>query len=710
MASLRWTKWLVLLVHVLWASNIVAALPPPTYVYHVSAKKPGYMGRGELMGRGGLTLQRGTSLWGGGLSDYTNTAVRNNAGNILYAPLGYQEMRQALRAWADPASSQDHLRRLGGGLQPYLYTIRPGPSTVNGPQDGSFYQPIGWPLDQIQSYSRLPDIGGRPPDQQAIHDMSDEALDEYIGRLEWGSMSLDDECARAARAATRRLRRRLRRKNNPANQERIIDINEIMNVVEEANLCGSTDNPNPGPPPTGDQAAHPGPSTRGDCERISAEIVKGLTPDPDPAHWEVVAWQLVNVCDPSQSEEPVAGPSGLQQRCQEAVAKKLKPVIEKSKAQKRPVPEVIAQAQQAICSPSASDQAPESSSDEPPPKKSKDATERCNRDVSNVLGVSNDVGAAKEQAIFDYLFSSDDAPPRDLCLSAGVYEFFSAFPWDILDDQGQDEAALEAEPEQQQPGQEPQQDQDQDEQLGVQQWPDFLNQVWQHFHVDERSLVAYLDQNDGLSSLQQEHAPVYSLLQQTFPSLLSVLRQIAEAGLTFGSCLPGPPSSPKARATQGQKDELCAKVLAAIGESAKAPGSQQKENDKTPSTSPGTPPGASQDSTSSDVLKAIVAIGIPLAGAGLGAFAASAAGEGLLASSAASLGIDTAVGTAEGVEAAVLTVSYALPRTIPQVLTRALARVTRLGHRVANPLLRRITSDAVRAATRRAAESIPLLP
>ena len=107
------------------------------------------------------------------------------------------------------------------------------------------------------------------------------------------------------------------------------------------------------------------------------------------------------------------------------------------------------------------------------------------------------------------------------------------------------------EPEQQQPGQEPQQEQDQEEQLGVQQWPDFLNQVWQHFRVDERRLVAYLDRNDGLSSLQQEHAPIYSLLQQTFPSLLGVLRQIAEAGLTFGACLPGPPSSPKARATQG---------------------------------------------------------------------------------------------------------------------------------------------------------------
>ncbi|EFY96229.1 hypothetical protein X797_008439 [Metarhizium robertsii] len=697
MASLRWTKWLVLLVHVLWASNIVAALPPATYVYHVSAKKPS----GMVYGSGGIPRQQFKKT--DKLSDYINVCLRDSC-NRLFVPLGFQEVRQALRAWADPASSHDRMRNVPVGRPPILYAIRPGPSTVNGPEDGSFYQQEGWPIDQIPQYSRLPDIDGHPPSQQAIHDMSDEALDQYIGRLKWVSNS--ERCERAAAAATRRLLRN----NNPEDQQRMIDIDEIMNAVEEARLCGSTDNPNPGPPPTGDQAAHPGPSTRGDCERKSAEIVKGLTPDPDPARWEEVAGQLVNVCDPSQSEEPVAGPSGLQQRCQEAVAKKLKPVIEKSKAQKRPVPEVVAQAQQAICSPSASDQAQESSSDEPPPKKSKDATERCNRDVSNVLGVFDDVGAAKEQEIINYLLGSDHAPSRDLCFSAGVYEFFSAFPWDILDDQGQDEAALPAEPEQQQPGQEPQQEQDQEEQLGVQQWPDFLNQVWQHFRVDERRLVAYLDRNDGLSSLQQEHAPIYSLLQQTFPSLLGVLRQIAEAGLTFGACLPGPPSSPKARATQGKKDELCAKVLAAIGKSAKAPGSQQKENDKTPSTSPSAPPSAPQDDTSPSVLKAIAAIGIPLAGAGLGAFAASAAGEGLLASTAASLGIGAAVGTAEGVEGAVSTVTYSMPRTVTQVVTRALTRVSRLGHRVSNPLLRRITSDAIRAATRRAPESIPLLP
>lgn len=114
----------------------------------------------------------------------------------------------------------------------------------------------------------------------------------------------------------------------------------------------------------------------------------------------------------------------------------------------------------------------------------------------------------------------------------------------------------------------------------------------------------------------------------------------------------------------GKKDELCAKVLAAIGRSTKAPGSQQKENDKTPSTSPSTPPSAPQDNTSPSVLKTIAAIGIPLAGAGLGAFAASAAGEGLLASTAASFGIGAAVGTAEGVEGAVSTVAYSMPRTI----------------------------------------------
>lgn len=109
--------------------------------------------------------------------------------------------------------------------------------------------------------------------------MSDEELDQYIGRLDWVSNRI--YCEGAAGIAARRLR----------HQQRMIDINEIINTVEEVHLCGSTDNPNPGPPPTGDQAAHPGPSTRGDCERKSAEIIKGLTPDPDPARWEEVAWQ-----------------------------------------------------------------------------------------------------------------------------------------------------------------------------------------------------------------------------------------------------------------------------------------------------------------------------------------------------------------------------------------------------------------------------------
>lgn len=396
------------------------------FLFHVTGKTP------SRLSRGGIATQYGRSLkeW----NDYIRTDLRRDGSfHVLYAPLGYQEVRQALRAWADPASSAS---RLHVGNTPILYVIRSGPSTVNGPEDGSFYQPMGWPIDQIGWFSELPDIGGRPPSQQAIRDMPDEALDQYINTLDWTSNR------RFCKMAAARATRPLLRNNNPDDQQRMIG--EIASAAAEAHLCGNTDNPNPGPPPTGDQAAHPGPSTRGDCERKSAEIVKGLTPDSDPAHWEEVARQLVNVCDPSQSEEPVAGPSGLQQRCKEGVAKKLKPVIQKSKAQKRPAPEVIAEAQQAICSPSSSDQAPESSSDEPPPpKKSKDATERCNRDVSNVLGVFNNNEDAKVQEIYQYLFSSDDAR-RDLCRSAGVYEFFSDFPWEILDDQGEDEAALPA--------------------------------------------------------------------------------------------------------------------------------------------------------------------------------------------------------------------------------------------------------------------------
>ncbi|KID84954.1 hypothetical protein MGU_07921 [Metarhizium guizhouense ARSEF 977] len=156
-------------------------------------------------------------------------------------------------------------------------------------------------------------------------------------------------------------------------------------------------------------------------------------------------------------------------------------------------------------------------------------------------------------------------------------------------------------------------------------------------------------------------------------------------------------------------------VLAAIGESAKAPSSQQKENDKTSTASPSTPtdeaaPSVPQDNMSPEVLKFISAFGIPLAGAGLGAFIASAAGEALFASAAASLGIGAGVGTAQVVEGAVYKFVSSVPETLGPALRTALTRVSRLGHRVSNPLLRRITSSALRTATRQAAESIPLLP
>ncbi|KAF1739799.1 hypothetical protein CRV24_001735 [Beauveria bassiana] len=190
---------------------------------------------------------------------------------------------------------------------------------------------------------------------------------------------------------------------------------------------------------------------------------------------------------------------------------------------------------------------------------------------------------------------------------------------------------------------------------------------------------------------------------------------MARLGLCFSSCLSDKPASGR-RLKAREDQDVCDKVLAAIGQSAPS----DSQPDKTPSTTPGSQPGqdVSQDSKgnygpSGADTKLWLAIGIPasaFAAGGLSVFAASAEGTALLASAAAELGISTKIGSAsEAVTSVLGRTTSSLTQVTRQAVQRVVGRVSRLGHRVANPLLRQITSRALRSATERASEHIPLL-
>ncbi|KAM3500771.1 hypothetical protein MY11210_009465 [Beauveria gryllotalpidicola] len=443
------------------------------------------------------------------------------------------------------------------------------------------------------------------------------------------------------------------------------------------------------------------------CRDKSSSLLQTRFPQRDPGKVERTTRDLEAICERSMGGPPaerhggpnsVAGPSGL---CRSQAAKALEPVRAKSQGQKRPTQEVVSDVKGAVCT------APPSS------KKAKGTKEQCETSVQELLSVFSDVGGGD---IGNYL-SNPDEIAKDLCFEPGTFEYLSSFPWDS--DQaasGQDQALPSA-------GSTPQQ--------GQSSWPQFVQQVQQRFRVAEQQLREYIDA--GIQSLQRDHRDVYDLFVQSFPGILQLLEDMARLGLRFSSCLPDKPASRrrlKARADQ----DVCEKVLAAIGQSAPSgsqsdktpsttPGSPSGQEDSQDSTTPGSPPGQedSQDSKGKEGSSEAdtnlqrdywLAIGIPASAftVGLGAFAVSTDGTALLASAAVSLGISTEVGSsAEAVTSVLGRTTSSLTQVTRQAVQKVVGRVSRLGHRVANPLLRQITSRALRSATERASEHIPLL-
>ncbi|KAK9435847.1 deuterolysin metalloprotease [Metarhizium brunneum] len=367
--------------------------------------------------------------------------------------------------------------------------------------------------------------------------------------------------------------------------------------------------------------------------------------------------------DSPPTSEPVAGPSGL---CQQHVSKELEPTRAKSKGKKLLLSEVVRDVQQALCTARPADQ--------PPANKATDAT-RCNEGVSELLQVFDEVG---ENELSEYLTSEDIV--KDMCFEPSVHNNMPGFASD-QDSLNETQPPTEPAPE-----------------LDQNSWPRFVEQVQQQFNIAEQQLRTYLDA--GIQSLQQNYPQVYQLLERTFPLAINVLREMATAQIRFTSCLPDkPPSSRRLKARADQ--DVCKKVLAAIGQPAPA---GSPPNKTPPST---TPPSDQKDSEATTTLA--LAVGIPVT-AVTAAFFASGDGAALIASVAASLGISTEVGSvAEAVTSALSRVTSSLTQVTRQAVQRIIGRVSRLGHRVANPLLRQITSRALRSATARASERIPLL-
>ncbi|KFG84689.1 deuterolysin metalloprotease [Metarhizium anisopliae] len=367
--------------------------------------------------------------------------------------------------------------------------------------------------------------------------------------------------------------------------------------------------------------------------------------------------------DSPPTSEPVAGPSGL---CQQHVSKALEPTRAKSKGKILLLSEVVPDVQQALCTARPADQ--------PPANTATDAA-RCNEGVSELLQVFDEV---PENELSEYLTSEDIV--KDMCFEPSVHNNMPGF---AADQDGLNET---------QPPTEPAPELDQSS------WPRFVEQVQQQFNIAEQQLRTYLDA--GIQSLQQNYPQVYRLLERTFPLAINVLREMATAQIRFTSCLPDkPPSSRRLKARADQ--DVCKKVLAAIGQPAPA-GSPP---DKTPPST--TPPSEQKDSEDSTTLA--VAIGVPVTAVTV-AFFTTGDGAALIASVATSLGISTEVGSvAEAVTAALSRVTSSLTQVTRQAVQRIIGRVSRLGHRVANPLLRQITSRALRSATARASERIPLL-
>ncbi|KHN99760.1 uncharacterized protein MAM_02613 [Metarhizium album ARSEF 1941] len=262
----------------------------------------------------------------------------------------------------------------------------------------------------------------------------------------------------------------------------------------------------------------------------------------------------------------------------------------------------------------------------------------------------------------------------------------------------------------------------------MEEWYMFVDTICREQHMDEWQLSHHINQG-GRDALQQTGDPVYETLRR-FPGALSLLQswydieepplRCEHVNLMARGADRGQGTDTSApdqnlvdfckhvqAAARGSKN--CAKADDKDGKADRGDKDKDKDHQGSPSVSPPNQLAAHDSRHDKLTAEILGAIGLG-AIASLATFVATPAGEALFASLAASLGIGAEI------ESPAAATSQALSHTIGYLthvsrlaVQRAVAPFTRLNRQVAHPLLRRIVSRAVRAATERAAEHIPLL-
>ncbi|OAA34772.1 deuterolysin metalloprotease [Metarhizium rileyi] len=611
----------------------------------------------------------------------------------------HEDPIEAVRIWAEDYLR--HNRQTNGQAQ--LLTLRRGPFTEKYPQrPGAVYQPgIGWGVGQLVSVTIL-HRGDGLLDPHAVHEMSDQELNALL------ALTRRPHAEPGCMAAVRQLLRRPQDQND-------IDTKDAQAIRDEEVAAN-----------TMDYVCRPQQSEEGntrapkDCSVDSIRrqatgylqqsqqgtFLANLHADDlqllvdlcaDAAMQAESRPETSNTSHTSKPEpEPIAGPSGL---CRQRASEALKPVRAKFSRKRRPLSEIVDDLHQAICSRARGAAPDPADPDRPAPI---EATEVCIQAVDNIVGVFDEQEG--ERSLLEYVKRSDEFE-RDLCHEPGVSEYLLSPGLNTESDMKEPDAETQTETPPTSIGRE----------QARRQWRQFAQQAQQQFDVSEQQLRMYMD--NGPVFLVQNHPGIFGLLQQMYPALMDPWDELNRAGFHFTSCLPDDEnfSSRRMRA-RADHDDLCRKLLAAMVE-LDTPNSHDEQsstaNPGASSTREPPPKDVKAVSTSAAPSKAEtlieLAIGIPLVAGGLAALVLSPEGTALLVTIGEGLGITSEMSLGEGMATALAQLRGTLARAIRQAIQRVLARVSRFGHRVANPLLRQITSRALRSAAERAGEHIPLL-
>ncbi|TWU71824.1 hypothetical protein ED733_001755 [Metarhizium rileyi] len=671
-----------------------------------------------------------------GGTDYTYVAFP--AENMWSeVPLAYLDAMQAVRAWAElgaPSTSSSALdyRRA------HILAFRQVSGSRFGPR-GSVYQPgVGWPADQLLWVALLSQ-GDSHLTADAVRVMSDQELRSILAKLEWQrptSQRMEEE-GEQGRQRSREHTEKCRSVVGQTVQQLLqgttaADTSEEAHIREtlEERFCGWRDEAGGenmsdavcdemsagrlleytasgvAIAEVADRIRAKIPQLQSETARRLAELCAelhmidgGIDVDGTEYRWEPQPQpqpqpQTHGQTHDQQGGEPIAGPSGL---CRQRVSQALEPVRANlninSQAQKRPasVSSITRDVQQAICGREGSEPLPGDGADmdQPPPKKTSMTAQarRCSQDVAQILGI---VGRQGQTLLILYLDSPDEIV-NDLCFNENVSRVVVSLAYE---EEAPSVATVTA---------------------GFQPlWSRFALQVWHLFHFNEQELARNIDA--GLPALSQTHDGIHQLLLRDFPSLVPILQEMASQGISVAECVTAStdqrlnaralPSSP------GQVDDLCRMLLGARVNLEYS--SQAKAEESTSSTTEAVSPAnqlvpdkPKHDVNSGSLETKLIeaALGIAITGGGLAIFASSAEGGAVLSSLAASLELPAGLGSVE----AVTTVLSHVVRAFTQAVARILVRVSRLLHRVANPLIRDITSRGIRRTIEQAGERIPLL-